>query len=641
MSEQLFTLPRVIVFDTNAALVSGAKANFYIAGTLNRQNTYTDSALTTPHANPVVADGNGVFAPIYLDATLNYKVDITDSLDSSLADYPVDNITASLTATEVGTALWPTTTEETSAGVTPTNFAYESGNVKRYGAVGDEITDDTAAIQVALDFAFAGARGSIFIPDGTYIIYGTLTIPAGVTLYGTASSSEYFPGQAASAIDGAELLKPLSGSTAGPIIQMTTAAGLRGVYLKHLLTNGATTGIIQMGATGTTVACYNAKVTDVRMYGDLTTDVTGTNTCYGIFFPRSISTAQRFFNKFNDIYITNCDVAIHLDESSNGNNFTSMVTRQCYTHYELDGNSNNDCTGNTFTGLVIANIGVLPTTQPKCFVLKNTAQWNTFLGYQTEINGQAFDIDSTSVLNMFQGQENEVDPSAVPVGGVTGPALTNAHAKYQRPINVEQYSQTLLPSLSTGQIFDQIVGSKFHSYQLVDGTANGLPALNDGVGTLVAADADSRIIIQFKDTAYKKNAEPNFRCVLTVFVTQTSGAQTMATVDFSYVTTNPATDAGLISVHSVQLTPAASNYISGLWFIDGATGSTEFRIGMVGGNVSATVASKVAVSLDVTHYKLSEIATNDYVNNGFISTAATANDVTDAIDLLTVAETVV
>ena len=171
MSEQLFTLPQVVVFDTNAALVSGAKANFYIAGTLTRQNTYTDSALTTPHANPVVADGNGLLDPIYLDATLNYKVDITDSLDSSLEGYPIDNITAALTATEVGTALWPVTTAETSAGVTPTNVEYEPGKVLRYGTnTTPGTTDMTAAFTSAVAQNDAGGASVKITGVTTYLV---------------------------------------------------------------------------------------------------------------------------------------------------------------------------------------------------------------------------------------------------------------------------------------------------------------------------------------------------------------------------------------------------------------------------------------------------------------------------------------
>lgn len=59
------------------------------------------------------------------------------------------------------------------------DFVYTSPlNVKLYGAVGDGITDDTAAIQAALTAAYnSGAQPSrnVFFPAGTYIISDTLT----------------------------------------------------------------------------------------------------------------------------------------------------------------------------------------------------------------------------------------------------------------------------------------------------------------------------------------------------------------------------------------------------------------------------------------------------------------------------------
>ncbi len=189
MSEQLFTLPRVIVFDTNAALVSGAKANFYIAGTLTRQNTYTDSALTVASSNPVIADGNGVLAPIYLDATLNYKVDITDSLDSSLADYPVDNITAALTATEVGTALYPVTSDETAAAVTPTVYSYPPGDVRRYGAVAEVFgtipsSDSSSAFRQAIDTGH-----KVIPPEGAFRILPSSNVGLSISSTTVTSSA--------------------------------------------------------------------------------------------------------------------------------------------------------------------------------------------------------------------------------------------------------------------------------------------------------------------------------------------------------------------------------------------------------------------------------------------------------------------
>lgn len=70
---------------------AGAKLTFSQTGTSTPQNTYADAALATPNTNPVIADSNGVFAPIYLDPTLpNYRVLYTTSADVLV--YQVDNV---------------------------------------------------------------------------------------------------------------------------------------------------------------------------------------------------------------------------------------------------------------------------------------------------------------------------------------------------------------------------------------------------------------------------------------------------------------------------------------------------------------------------------------------------------------------
>ena len=57
-------------------------------------------------------------------------------------------------------------------------------DVKAHGATGDGVTDDTAAIQAALD---SGAK-DVFLPEGTYLISTALSLPAGVTIRGVNSS---------------------------------------------------------------------------------------------------------------------------------------------------------------------------------------------------------------------------------------------------------------------------------------------------------------------------------------------------------------------------------------------------------------------------------------------------------------------
>lgn len=77
----IFYLPR-------AQSLPAAKLYFYQTGTTTPQNTYQNVTLTTPHANPVVADSEGYFAPIYLDPSLpNYRMKLTTSADVLIVQY--------------------------------------------------------------------------------------------------------------------------------------------------------------------------------------------------------------------------------------------------------------------------------------------------------------------------------------------------------------------------------------------------------------------------------------------------------------------------------------------------------------------------------------------------------------------------
>jgi len=57
-------------------------------------------------------------------------------------------------------------------------------NAKDFGAVGDGATDDTAAIQAALDEAGGAGGGIVSLPTGTYLVATHLAIPDNVTLEG-------------------------------------------------------------------------------------------------------------------------------------------------------------------------------------------------------------------------------------------------------------------------------------------------------------------------------------------------------------------------------------------------------------------------------------------------------------------------
>ena len=70
------------------------------------------------------------------------------------------------------------------------SYAYWTGkygvvNVKDFGAVGDGVHDDTAAIQAALQ---AGSGGVVYLPSGTYLVSAALVIPANTVLQGAGRS---------------------------------------------------------------------------------------------------------------------------------------------------------------------------------------------------------------------------------------------------------------------------------------------------------------------------------------------------------------------------------------------------------------------------------------------------------------------
>ena len=60
----------------------------------------------------------------------------------------------------------------------------EHFNVRSFGAVGDSKTDDTAALQRALDAAGKAGGGIVYTPRGNYFFAGNLNVPKAVTLAG-------------------------------------------------------------------------------------------------------------------------------------------------------------------------------------------------------------------------------------------------------------------------------------------------------------------------------------------------------------------------------------------------------------------------------------------------------------------------
>lgn len=81
--------------NSTGAPLAGAKLYFYAAGTTTDITVYQDAGLSTPHAQPVVADSNGIFPPAWVN-TASYKTVLKTSAD--VVVQTTDNIAMGVSA---------------------------------------------------------------------------------------------------------------------------------------------------------------------------------------------------------------------------------------------------------------------------------------------------------------------------------------------------------------------------------------------------------------------------------------------------------------------------------------------------------------------------------------------------------------
>lgn len=159
-------------FDNNGVILSGGKIYTYAAGTTTPQTTYTSSSGATAHANPIVLDSAGRVpgGEIWLTNGLVYKFTIETSAAVLLGTY--DNVSGinaiSINATNV--EYDPPFTGALTSGYTVADKLEQTVSVKDFGAVGDGVTNDTAAIQAAIT-----ASNSVYFPQGLYILNAVIT----------------------------------------------------------------------------------------------------------------------------------------------------------------------------------------------------------------------------------------------------------------------------------------------------------------------------------------------------------------------------------------------------------------------------------------------------------------------------------
>lgn len=157
----------------------------YAAGTTTKQATWTDSSQGTQNANPLTLDANGR-AVVWGDPTLSYKFVLAPANSPDPPTSPVwtqDDIgfpldLAVLTQALIGGILYPQTSAELAAGVTPSNYQYEPCDVRRYMSAaqladvlaGTVTVDQTSAVTAAIAVCGATTEWAPLLITGRLLI---------------------------------------------------------------------------------------------------------------------------------------------------------------------------------------------------------------------------------------------------------------------------------------------------------------------------------------------------------------------------------------------------------------------------------------------------------------------------------------
>ena len=192
-------------FDDSGVVLAGGKIYTYAAGTTTPLATYTSRTGLTANTNPIVLDAHGrTPEQVWSTEGSLYKYVVAKSNDVVVRTW--DNIGGSVVASDLAVSL------AASSGSSLVGFLQagtgavartvqaklrENVSVKDFGAVGDGVTDDTSAVQLALNYAEVGGKVLRF-PAGVYVISSALTVTndsdGGITLEGESTSDYLFNG---------------------------------------------------------------------------------------------------------------------------------------------------------------------------------------------------------------------------------------------------------------------------------------------------------------------------------------------------------------------------------------------------------------------------------------------------------------
>lgn len=197
-----------IVQDSQGNAIDACEVKVYLAGTSTLASIFSDSALSVAidqTASPVTTDATGHYqffiasgSSVKLVGTKGTFTFTEDHVDIGFSVPAARTISTTSPLTGGGdlsanrTLAFDFSTDESVTGRWTLDDPLLKGpvhDVRAYGATGDGVTDDAAAIQTALDALDAAGGGMLFFPPGQYNVSTQIDVPSDVVLCGVGYSS--------------------------------------------------------------------------------------------------------------------------------------------------------------------------------------------------------------------------------------------------------------------------------------------------------------------------------------------------------------------------------------------------------------------------------------------------------------------
>lgn len=270
-------------------------------------------------------------------------------------------------------------------------------DVKDFGAVGNGVTDDTAAIQAAINCANANGGGQVWIPAGTYKTSNTIVILKNVDLRAARNSVTIKPNA------NFNVLRPHMGSCMEGINVDVTSLGL----------NNFTNAAIYMYGSDSPFEFYHTQMSGFTLNGPNYGTGLGPVPGYGIrMVCDNTSDGALDYIIFEDFNINGLGIGISLEA---GTGTTGFVNANTFNNFNMQSNyigvqcvnsnpfAGADIEGNIFTNYQIEsafNSSNDPNMITRAINVVNS-NYNFFQGTIYDDSNITIEVNSNSIGNQF------------------------------------------------------------------------------------------------------------------------------------------------------------------------------------------------------------------------------------------------